>query len=48
MKYIVIDKQTGLPANKREYKSRQGARRAADKLDNIYGGYRYTVRECTN
>ena len=43
-KYHVYDRQTGERANKTEYKSRAGARRAVDKLDNDYGGYRYHVK----
>jgi hypothetical protein len=43
-KYHVYDRQTGERANKTEYKSRAGARRAVDKLDNEYGGYRYHVK----
>ena len=44
--YSVVDKQTGLVV--RKYKTRQGARRAADRLDNEYGAYRYVVREDSN
>jgi hypothetical protein len=43
-KYHVYDRQTGERANNTEYKSRMGARRARDKLDNEYGGYRYHVK----
>ena len=43
-KYHVYDRQTGERANNTEYKSRTGARRARDKLDNEYGGYRYHVK----
>jgi hypothetical protein len=43
-KYHVYDRQTGERANKTEYKSRAGARRAVDRLDNEYGGYRYQVK----
>jgi hypothetical protein len=43
-KYHVYDGQTGERANNTEYKSRTGARRARDKLDNEYGGYRYHVK----
>lgn len=45
--YSVVDKQTGLVVRK-GYKTRQGARRAADKLDCQYGAYRYGVREDSN
>jgi hypothetical protein len=43
-KYHVYDRQTGERANKTEYKNRAGARRAVDRLDNEYGGYRYQVK----
>ena len=43
-KYHVYDRQTGERANNTEYTSRTGARRARDKLDNKYGGYRYHVK----
>ena len=43
-KYHVYDRQTGERANNTEYTSRTGARRARDKLDNDYGGYRYHVK----
>lgn len=41
--FEVIDRQT--KEIKGTYKSRNVARRNADKLDNIYGGYRYYVNE---
>jgi len=43
-KYHVYDKQTGERANRTEYKSKMGARRAVDRLDNAYGAYRYYVK----
>ena len=43
-KYHVYDRQTGERANNTEYTSKTGARRARDKLDNKYGGYRYHVK----
>lgn len=39
--YKIIDKQTGLTVG--AFKNRRTARNKADKLDNIYGGYRYYV-----
>lgn len=42
--YIVIDRQTGSQATKTIYKTRVAARKAADRLDNAYGAYRYSVR----
>lgn len=39
--YQVIDGKTGSPANKRFYALRKNASRAADRLDNKYGAYRY-------
>ena len=41
--YIVMDKRTMLPI--RKYKTRAGAERAMNKLNNGYGCYRYFVRE---
>lgn len=43
-KYHVYDRQTGQRANRTEYKSKMGARRAVDRLDNDYGAYRYYVK----
>ena len=40
--YIVMDKRTMLPI--RKYKTRTGAERAMNKLNNGYGCYRYFVR----
>ena len=41
--YQIIDKQT--QQVKGTFKNRHTARNKADKLDNIYGGYRYYVKE---
>jgi len=43
-RWVVIDHQTMAPANRTKYKTHAGALRAADRLDNAYGGYRYHVR----
>lgn len=37
--YQVIDGKTGAVVG--TYKTRKTAKRAVDRLDNIYGGYRY-------
>lgn len=37
--YNVIDRQTGKIVG--TYKTLKTARRAVDRLDNVYGGYRY-------
>jgi len=41
--FQIIDKQTNLTAG--TFKNRKTARNKADKLDNVYGGYRYYVKE---
>ena len=41
--YQVIDKQTKSVMG--TYKSKITAGKKADRLDNIYGGYRYYVKE---
>jgi len=41
--YKIIDTKTGLQIGK-DYSSRSRANRRVDKLDNEYGGYRYSVR----
>jgi hypothetical protein len=41
-KYAVIDGRTGQQVGG-DYTSRDRARNRADKLDNAYGGYRYSV-----
>ena len=43
--YEVYDTKTGKAVGK-PYNSRKRARSRADKLDNIYGAYRYGVRQC--
>ena len=43
MKYIVIDRQTGLQVG-RSYTVSSKAYASRDKLDNAYGGYRYFVK----
>lgn len=43
MKFAVIDRQTGLTIG--TYGTSKRARNKRDQLDNIYGGYRYFVRE---
>jgi NhaP-type Na+/H+ and K+/H+ antiporter len=40
--YEVVDRKTNVIMGK--YKTRQSARRAVDRLDNAYGGYRYFSR----
>lgn len=42
MVYLVIDTRTDAVVGR--YKNRNRARNRADKLDNAYGAYRYTVR----
>lgn len=42
--FIIIDRQTGLQVGK-PYKSKQRVRARRDKLDLIYGAYRYVVKE---
>lgn len=42
-KYIIIDRHTGETVGK-PYTSKNRARGRVDKLDNEYGGYRYSVR----
>ena len=44
----VYDNQTGERANRTEYKTRQAASRAVDRLDDAYGGYRYTHKAVEN
>jgi hypothetical protein len=39
--YVVLDRQTGKPANRTVYQSLRAALRAVDRLDNAYGAYRY-------
>lgn len=41
--YQVIDKQTSQILG--TFKNRKTARNKADKLDNVYGAYRYYVKE---
>jgi len=41
--YEVIDRQTGKQVG--IYKTHKTARRAVDRLDNAYGGYRYYARQ---
>jgi hypothetical protein len=43
MSYLIIDRMTGLQVGK-PYTSKSRARKRVDKLDNQYGGYRYTVK----
>lgn len=43
--YIVTDRHTGYQATRTQYASRKAADRAVDRLDNQYGGYRYSVRK---
>lgn len=42
--YAVIDRQTGEQVGK-PYTSKNRARSRMDKLDNEYGGYRYSVKQ---
>lgn len=44
IKYIVVDRKTGEQVGK-PYASKSRARTRVDKLDNEYGGYRYSVKE---
>lgn len=39
--YVVIDRQTKIIVGR--YKTLKSAKRKADKLDNVYGGYRYYI-----
>jgi hypothetical protein len=41
--YIIIDRKTGCQVGG-PYKSRSRASNRVDKLDNAYGGYRYTIK----
>ena len=41
--YKIIDKHTGLQIGK-DYKKRVAAHKMADKLDNVYGAYKYIVK----
>ena len=43
-KYHVYDRKTGERANRTEYSSRSAASKAVDRLDNEYGGYRYSAK----
>lgn len=43
-KYAIIDRKTGEQVGK-PYTSKSRARGRVDKLDNEYGGYRYSVKE---
>lgn len=43
--YIIIDRHTQSPANRTTYKSLRAVLRAIDRLDNAYGGYRYSHRK---
>lgn len=42
-KYAVIDRHTGEQVGK-SYTSKNRARSRVDKLDRVYGGYRYMVK----
>lgn len=44
IKYAVIDRHTGEQVGK-PYTNKSRARSRADKLDIVYGAYRYSVRE---
>lgn len=41
--FLIIDRQTGNQVGK-PYNNKARARSRADKLDNEYGGYRFTVK----
>ena len=42
--YIVYDRHNRVPVGK-PYKNRKRAMARVDYLDNVYGGYRYSVKE---
>lgn len=43
-KYAIVDRKTGEQVGN-PYTSKSRARTRVDKLDNEYGGYRYSVKE---
>ena len=46
--FHVYDNQTGARVNRTEYKNLKTANRAVDRLDDAYGGYRYTAKPASS
>jgi hypothetical protein len=42
--YVVVDRKDGLQATRTVYATKKAATKAADRLDNAYGAYRYSVK----